>query len=186
MRSPLELATDLVERLRPGCHRIEIAGSLRRGKPNPKDIEIVCEPYLAVETHKDLFGESNPTTRNYLEIQLEELYANGTGIWTLDPDLRRNGAKYKRLKYWGAGSICCDLFITNPESWGVIFAIRTGPADFSKMLVTKALKMGMKVEDGRLWRIHRDDSKTPVVTHEESDFFKALDVSLLPPNLRVA
>jgi len=39
-----KLAEQMVERLRPACDKIEIAGSVRRGKPEVKDIEIVCLP----------------------------------------------------------------------------------------------------------------------------------------------
>ena len=38
------IARDLVERLRPFCQRIEIAGSLRRGKAEIGDIEIMAIP----------------------------------------------------------------------------------------------------------------------------------------------
>ena len=42
----LVVATWLVNELRESCDRIEIAGSIRRGKPDVKDIEIVAIPIL--------------------------------------------------------------------------------------------------------------------------------------------
>ena len=38
------IAGQVVDLLRPHCHRIEIAGSIRRRKPEPSDIEIVVLP----------------------------------------------------------------------------------------------------------------------------------------------
>ena len=39
-----EIAEKVVSQLSPYCERIEIAGSVRREKPFPKDVEIVCIP----------------------------------------------------------------------------------------------------------------------------------------------
>ena len=50
----LMLAQGLIETLRPHCERIEIAGSLRRGKPDVGDIELVCIP--KADEMRDLFG----------------------------------------------------------------------------------------------------------------------------------
>jgi DNA (cytosine-5)-methyltransferase 1 len=40
----MEIATSIREKLKPYTSKINIAGSLRRKKPFPKDIEIVCLP----------------------------------------------------------------------------------------------------------------------------------------------
>ena len=39
-----QMAEALVELLAPACERIEIAGSVRRGKARPNDVEIVAIP----------------------------------------------------------------------------------------------------------------------------------------------
>lgn len=178
-----QLAQDLCDTLAPGCERIEIAGSIRRGKPDPKDIELVAIPRVSDEMQElDLFGNVTATIEcNHLHNALQQLYANGTGAWTLDPDLPRNGPKYKRLKYWGQPPVCCDLFITTPESWGVIFTIRTGPGDFSKELVTRARRLSMQVDGGQLWRTHRDGKRDVVPTPTEAAFFEALGLPYLVP-----
>lgn len=180
------LAQSLLEYLRPGCERIEIAGSIRRGKTNPKDIELLAIPLVVTEMATvDMFGNAGtPIEHNRLDYYLERMYTNGLGTWTLDPVLKRNGAKYKRLRYWGELEVCCDLFITDKDQWGAQMVIRTGPADFSHMLVTRALHMGMKQEDGRLWRTHRDDTKTVIETPTEESYFKALGMDYIEPEMR--
>lgn len=178
------IAQSLRDQLAPACERIEIAGSIRRGKPNPKDIELVAiarvsDPMIEL----DLFG--NPVS----EIECNHLHNKFIDIldkeWEFDPDVRRNGPKYKRLRHIET-HVCCDLFITTPECWGAIFTIRTGPGDFSKELVTLARRRGMLVEGGNLYRVHRNNQRDLIPTPEETDFFKALGVPWLEPRARTA
>ena len=49
-----EIAEGVKAKLAPHCERIEIAGSIRRGKPVVGDIEIVCVPHQVQAM--DLFG----------------------------------------------------------------------------------------------------------------------------------
>jgi DNA polymerase/3'-5' exonuclease PolX len=179
------LAYDLLEQLRPGCERIEIKGSLIRGKPDPKDIELLAIPIIQhVPNINDLFGGLEE--QNLLDYYLDSVYAGRE--WDLDRVVKRNGPRYKRLRHVGFFTppvpVCCDLFITTADQWGAQAVIRTGPADFSHMLVTRALRLGMKQEDGRLWRTHRDGTRTVLETPEEIDYFKALGMDYVAPELR--
>jgi len=55
-----------------------------------------------------------------------------------------------------------DLFqVIEPRQWGVIYAIRTGPGDFHRLLVTSqwfggACPKDRKVAGGRVWFIAPD------------------------------
>lgn len=126
----------------------------------------------------DLFGVPVREFENPLETRVADLIAAGS--WGFDLATKRNGPRYKRLRHVASG-VCCDLFITTPECWGVIFAIRTGPGDYSRELVTVAKRLGYQVEDGRLWRLHRDGARDVVPTPEEADFFRALGVPMPAP-----
>jgi hypothetical protein len=142
------LATSLIFQLRPGCTRIEIAGSVRRSKPDPKDLELVCIPALGEFTERDLFGEITRTIAvNYLDTALERIYAGGA--WQLDPVVKRDGDRYKRLVHVATGT-ACDLFITDARRWGYTLTIRTGPYDFSRELMVLAHKQGKFFKDGLL------------------------------------
>lgn len=194
------VANELVEYLRPGCERIEIAGSVRRSKPEPKDIEVVVIAKWQVIEHRDLLGDVYATDRvNLLDDALEHCM-DEYGPWDFDTETPRNGQKYKRLRHRTRG-VCCDLFITAPEAWGTIFTIRTGPGAFSQALVTLAQKRGWFVDGGRLhlhpreykmvkgeWKplpCKRGDECTQVATtRDEEDFFRALGVPWLNPNER--
>lgn len=178
-----ELAQSLLAQLAPACLRIEIAGSIRRGKPTPKDIEIVCIPRIVGFQEYDMFG-NEVESGDHSQLSDAVVTLCTVGDWEFDPEVKRNGSKYKRLRHIGT-RVCCDLFITSVECWGAIFAIRTGPGDYSKELVTQARRKGMVVESGILYRIHRDNQREMIPTLEETDFFKALGMQWIEPNRRV-
>lgn len=157
----------------PYCERAEIAGSIRRQKPEVKDIEIVVIP--KTETVKDLFGEAAGEV-SLLENSISNLLKTWDA-WTI-----KNGQKYKQILL--PGGMKLDLFIVKKETWGVQFTIRTGSADYSKWLVTQrryggALPSHAKVEDGRIV-VHGK----PIETPEEKDFFEFLEIPMPAPSER--
>lgn len=177
------LAARLVDELRPYTTRIEIAGSIRRGKLHPKDIELVCIPKIESVTiaRTELFAgiQTKPvnTLMHYCGAQIVkgERYA-----LRLDKNGRPSrGERYARLTVDGAA---LDLFsVIEPASWGVIMAIRTGPAEFSRKLVTQRSKGGwlrgdFSVRDGTVWRDgERIDCQT------EAEFFALCGMDYLEP-----
>ena len=193
----LEIANELVEILRPGCECIEIAGSIRRGKTTPKDIEIVAIPHFTEDADRDMFGnEYNPRRISWLEANI--LTALETG-WGFDSAVRRNGPHYKRLMHYSG--VACDLFITDARRWGAIYTIRTGPGEFSQMLVTRARRRGYRVHEGLLhghtfrqnningeWKeipCEKGDTCPLIIpTPTEKSFFDALNMAWIEPAAR--
>lgn len=147
------IAERLVSTLRPSCERIEIAGSVRRGVPLVSDIEIVAMPRLVSTVGDDLW--STPVEVDCLVQTLHALRASGSlplrWISVNRSDVQhRDGPAYKALSFEG---MPVDLFIVrDPDAWGVIFTIRTGPADWSHRLVTDCQKYLRRVEGGHLYR----------------------------------
>lgn len=169
--------------LEPACKRIQIAGSVRRRKLQVDDVELVAEPLIVPVF--DLFGEQ-VGERNLLNELLDVYKANGR--LSLDDQVRRDGLRYKRFVHTEeARAISVDLFIvTPPAQWGVIMALRTGPALYSKWLVTQRSKGGALhddsyVRDGAVWY-----DGEPLPMPEEVDFFTFLGVPSLPPTDRQA
>lgn len=179
-------AEDLIEILRSSCQRIEIAGSLRRGKSEVHDLEIVAEPRYAEQNGGDLWGTTVETDLLEVGVQL----ARQTGVLRLrDVEIhrkdgsveigKRDGASYKALEFRG---LPVDLFIVRPPAdWGVIFTIRTGPADWSHRLVTDCQRFLRRVEGGRLYR-----SGQYVPCPTERDFFTAIGQPWVEPEQRDA
>ncbi len=180
------LALDLVEMLRSACVRIEIAGSIRRQRSDVKDIEILCIPKM-VPVGGRLFDDVGETTaqRSAIDARVMHLTTDLGGADHLLEFNRKkpaNGSRYKRLFY---GGVPVDLFCCLPPAdWGIQFALRTGPAEWSKRLVTRRGQGGLcpdncQIQDGRLlW------DGNPQPCPEESHFFAKLGVPYVSPELR--
>jgi DNA polymerase/3'-5' exonuclease PolX len=146
-----------------------IAGSIRRGKKNPKDIEIVCIP--KDEEVSDLGGiRVERSTQFCMAVQ-----ACGT---VLKGDV--GNGKYVQMQL-NATCAKVDLFMAVPRNWATILAIRTGPADFShNCLAGRWVAMGFKSEGGILVKEGRPSPEF----EEEDDLFYFLGMSPLLPQDR--
>jgi DNA polymerase/3'-5' exonuclease PolX len=170
------IADEVKARLAPFCERIEIAGSIRRQKMTDiHDIEIV-----AITKRPRLEFGASPLPP--LIVETDRLRAEGIMTPRLDKLGREAwGQKFRRAS-WGGTPL--DLFMVSPETWGVIYTIRTGNADFSHLLVTPhgmggAMPDGCFIKDGRLWM--RGEL---IETREEADVFAALGLTWIEPQYR--
>lgn len=122
----LEIANRVKNELAPHCYRIEIAGSIRREKPEVKDIEVVCIPHIY---DTGLFESGIATVVNQWE--------------KVKGELEWGKCKYtQRILPEG---IKLDLFFATPNNWGLIFAIRTGSAYHTLNLNTETLQTCKKI-----------------------------------------
>lgn len=154
----LEIANKYVELLRPHCERIEIAGSIRRQKAEVKDIEIVAipKPY-----DTGLFSSGIATIVNEWPKVKGELPCKYT----------------QRILPEG---IKLDLFFAEKGNWGIIFAIRTGSAEYShKIIASTWVRKGYESKEG--W-LHKDGK--PIATPEEEDLFRIIGLKMLEPKFR--
>lgn len=181
------VATELVGLLADACDRIEIAGSIRRRKGEVHDIELVAIPRVEMLPADTIWGDGELVPRDWLAGRIHQMLDEGTlaprDVLVERRDLtqevqHRMGRAYKALVY---ESVPVDLFITDAERWGCIFALRTGPGDWNQRLVTDCRRHFRQVQDGRVLHLGR-----VVPTPEEADFFRALGVPWVePPERRV-
>ena len=172
----LSIAVEMKDLLSPFCERIEIAGSIRRGKPEVHDIEIVALP--KADTYFDLFGTP------VLSYPIQNFIPTGeqVGIWRKI----KGGEKFIQLSLTNAG-INLDLFlVTPPAQWGVIYLLRTGPAEFSHWCVTARRHGGAMPSDSRCLNgaVYRNRKLIPMP--EEPDFFNFLELPWEDPCDRVS
>ncbi|MFA7256928.1 MAG: hypothetical protein WC047_05080 [Kiritimatiellales bacterium] len=161
----LNYATEIAERilseLAPYCDRIEIAGSIRRRKPEVGDIEIVAIPKRV----DDGMLFSNIVTHPKFCILVNRWPAvkgKPTGKYT------------QRILPEG---IKLDLFMADYDNWGLIFAMRTGSAAYShKVLATGWFRAGYHSTDGHLVK---DGHKIPV--REERELFNLIGIPWVEP-----
>ena len=164
-----QFADDLLILLGDHFERLEIAGSLRRKKALVGDIELVG----ILQTIKvGLFGFSEILpTRAVIELMGRFGYK-----------AEKAGEKY--IKFFSNRKMNVDLFLCTPETWGCIFMIRTGSAEFTRKMVTKKAAGGWCPDhlhfcDGRLW-----DGDDVLFTREEEDVFDELGLTYVPPEQR--
>jgi len=187
------IAKQLVSMLEDSCERIEIGGSIRRGKPQVKDIEIVMVPkLLPVEAggQIDMFKGQQTTMVNQLDERLDGWLQRGMFKQRLDTRGRPAwGPSYKRASYWG---VAVDLFsVLPPAQWGLIYMIRTGSGVGPEGNPMNGFGPAMlarwkQVSGGGFSRggcLHLPDRRR-VPTPEEKDVFKACKMSWVPPEER--
>lgn len=178
------VAAEIIQALKPDCVQIQEAGSIRRLKPEVKDVEIV---YISKTGSRqmDLFGLNLQT---YFHVDHTLLTLIADGILAKDPTTKRWGPKYKRAIHCASG-IVVELFRTEPDNWGYILALRTGPDKFNKLLVTKhahggALPPDIILRGGNVWLIGRCPQETLIPAPTEHSFFAALNLPHIPPQER--
>ena len=184
------IAEWLVDVLHDGAERIEIAGSIRRGKPEVKDIEIVVIPRFAQRAGDGQMGLGGPPPVVSVNVLRERVEALGVDLvqpikpgthevipWRLNDD-----GSYWRL-WLPAREIKVDVFLCAPETWGLNYLIRTGSADFSRAVLMrwKAVSGGGHSAGLRLtWPDGRHEAAP-----EEADVFKACRMEWVIPARRV-
>ncbi|MBI5035612.1 MAG: hypothetical protein HZB51_34400 [Chloroflexi bacterium] len=186
------IAEEWKERFTPTCEHIEIAGSVRREKPECHDIDLVAIPKMVTTVvQADLFGSSQSISVSALDaVIIEQInLGNLRGI--------KGGDRHKQLAVCKGKSDRINLelwLVLPPAQWGAQFIIRTGPSDFSHWLVTAkryggAMPSNLKEKDGALWQVSKDENDHEVLelieTPTEESYFAALGLDFIPPQLRV-
>ena len=167
-----QIADSIVAEIQPACKRAHVAGSIRRQKPEVKDIEIVA----IVADYDDLY---------------KRLVKFGRFIKPGVPDIidwpPKPGAKYIRMLI--NESIKLDMFVATPDNFGALFTMRTGSG------VAKDGIPGFVPGIFSAWKRKSGGGKmtgcmptTPqgeqISVPEEEDFFRVCGVEWIPPEQR--
>jgi len=158
LKRAMEIAERVKAQLAPHCERIEIAGSIRRRKADVGDIEIVAipKPYDV------------------------GLFASGIALVVSEWQKVRGELPCKYTQRMLPEGIALDLFFATAENWGLIYAIRTGSAEFSHhVLACGWARNGYKSVGGML-----TSNGSPVEVREERDLFGLAGVSWVNPEDR--
>ena len=158
------IADRIVESLRPYCDQIAVAGSIRRQKPEVKDIEICCIPKQEPSGALELFQQKMVRDRGFISSVMTMEIIKG------DPET----GKYVKCQH--PQGIKLDLFIAKPSNWGIIYMIRTGSADYSKMMMWKLKQAGYPVIDGF---VHHQGKV--IDTPDEKSVFSLIVSEVVPP-----
>ena len=169
----LERARTIAEKvkglLEGSCERIVIAGSIRRRKPFPNDIELLCIPKF-VDGVDQLDREVGSLVFQHILVLRRN--KRGSPIY---------GPKNKLMVHVATG-IGVDIFSTTEECWPVALVVRTGGAETNKRIATAALRKGWH------WHAYGRGFTTPdgeVICHSERGVFEAVGMPYLEPWERV-
>jgi len=132
LQEALRVANEVYYRLKPHCEKIIVAGSIRRQKPEVKDIDIVLIP-------------SSPGKLS------QEIASLGPPI--LD------GEKLKRVNYNGTQ---VDLYFATEQTWATLLLIRTGSTENNIRLCKRARSLGMKLKANGDGIIGKDGQLIPI------------------------
>jgi DNA polymerase/3'-5' exonuclease PolX len=125
----------IISQIKLHTERIAIAGSIRRGKPWVKDIDLVVIPKMQSKTA--LFGATSALSRT-------DFYeAVGNNLLSLTSE----GTKLLRGEVpteWPK-KITVDIYIATEESWATLLLIRTGSAEHNIWMCARARACGGKL-----------------------------------------
>lgn len=172
------VAAAFCDAFKAGVEKLAIAGSVRRQVAEVGNIEVVAVPkFKAISRPGTLF----PTTVNLAHQLTESLCDAPRSEFSRGP---KCGAKWRQLIYTrGEDQIKIDLFLVDACGWGPQLAIRTGPADFSRLLVSRAMREGFQMTGGRI--IETTSGET-VPLEIEAEFFQFLGLPHWQPRERNA
>jgi DNA polymerase/3'-5' exonuclease PolX len=160
----LRLGEGAMAALTPFCERLGIAGSIRRQKPEVKDIERVCMPRLVPA---GLFGDTPEVNPDFCAIiqQWTKVKGEPTGRYT------------QRVL---PGGMTLDMFMADADNWGLQLAIRTGSAAFSHHVLARTwVAQGYTSVEGCLRQLGKI-----IPIREEPDLFALLGLPWMEPSAR--
>lgn len=153
------LASQILARLEAldAVERVEIAGSLRRGRETVGDLDFIAasaspEPVMEAFRSFDL---------------VEEVVATGETKTTV----------YLR------GGVSADLRVVPDEVYGAALHHFTGSKDHNVELRRRAQKAGLRISEWGVFRVDGDE-ETRVACETEEDVFASVGLPWIPPELR--
>lgn len=159
------IANQIVEKLTEYCERIEVAGSIRRGKPVVSDVDIV----VLLKPGRELaFRERCKQKAKQVVTDAEQ-----TLVVILENNIQ--------VDIWLAQPPKLDLFRTVPGTFGTLLLCRTGSPAHNIYLLEHAKSLGLR------WNTYHgvyDGLGNCVAAETEEDIFKALKLDFVPPEWR--
>lgn len=181
-----QIANDILAELAPFCTRAFIAGSLRRLKPDPKDIEIIVSPKV-IETQDGFFDTKKVRIPDFI-----------SKVNSLGKILKGSPTDGRYVNIELGGELKLDLFIPQESDFIRQYVLRTGSANFAKNNIASSWRrLGWcGTEDGlRLmvecekkgedkWVCIVDSPTLHPAWKTEEDLFRWLNIEFVKPENR--
>lgn len=187
-----KIANRIVEIFTPHVDLIHIAGSVRRRKPEVKDVEICCIP----KKHPtDLFKSG--------DLVIDPCFKAAIDLIAVKIIKGKPDGRYMQIELKGNEKINLDLFMPEPDDYYRQYAIRTGSADYSAKVIAagwvakgwRGTEQGLRLEkdchaitngEGKItgWRCVNSNAQKPPVWQGEQEFFEWIGVEWMEAWLR--
>lgn len=161
--------TELKMILEPLTEKLFVAGSVRRGESRIGDIDFVCIPKFK-EVANDLFGKTE-----YINRVVE--WANSSRV--KERYRTSGGDRLQKLTY---NHVPVEIYMTTPQQFGRMLAIRTGPESYTKKMAARWVQLGYHGINGELISEADPNDKPEFPTEEH--FFKWLCWTWVKPEAR--
>lgn len=164
LSSAWSLAAHIKAELVPFCDQIEVAGSIRRAREHPNDIDIVVLPKAGQEPalRARIFERTTPVSDGPKNLICR--LKDGT-----------------QLDVFFTHGPITDLFTSEPTNWGSVLLCRTGSKEHNIRLAQRAQQMGIKWETMR--GLVNAEGKV-IASKSEEEIFQALNMEFVPPAMR--
>ena len=149
------MANEIIKRLAPYCSRIQVAGSIRRKKPSPRDIDIVLIPSDPWNLEHEILGLARPF----------KPWVSG-----------------EKLKRFNCNGVQVDLYYAEPKTWATLLLIRTGSKENNIRLCSLAKSKDWHLAasgDGLF-----DENGQRIAGDTEKSIYGALGLPFQPPERR--
>lgn len=180
------VAVFLRDVLAPFCHRIEIAGSIRRQLPYVGDVELLLIPKKALPAQGffDAIISGEPVEMCDLAadaidglvesgVLKQRRNVNGSVIW----------GDRNKLAVHAASGIPVDLFFTSKQGWFMSLVIRTGGKETNITLATAALRHGLRLHPYEGGYTNRSTGSM-ILCRSEAEVFTRVGLPHVPPHKR--
>ncbi len=179
------IALELRDELAPHCERIAIAGSLRRGKAEVGDVELLFIPRRGPARRP---GDLFPVDCNFAEMQIEAWLERGTLGKRASEESTFSWGPWNKLALHVASGIPVDLFATTEANWWNSLVCRTGPLESNKAIAAAAIARGWtwRAYGAGFTRLYPNDEGRieEYATRSEEDVFRFVGLPCLPPEQR--
>lgn len=138
----LKVAEEILCALAGAASRVEVAGSLRRRRPDVGDIELIYIPIVhQMPDSADMFGTVEVSLADVCIAGLEKAGTLERRLSALGRETY--GPKNKLMRHVASG-IPVDLFAATKETWWNYLVCRTGPAELNRQICVAAQRKGWK------------------------------------------
>lgn len=158
------------EWLKERCERIEIAGSIRRRRPNCNDVDVVCIPRYKENTN--LFGQVEERINLVHDMLVDYVKATPGTRWHSGGNVAGNWCSLQLPKCQ------LDVFFADAENFGTVLLCRTGSKEHNIWISQRAERMGGHWGVNHGLEIAGDGQ---IVRRTEEEIYDALELPFLEP-----